>query len=153
MLRLRKKRWKIAYIAIGVGSLFVLNGGILSHLLPDPTYAVVANLLTVLLYFVGVRSFRGAGEPIEPPRAWWRMTSRPRAGCVIGSLLFLSFADGVFVAISGPSDLKFASVLSAIVDATLAFFYFRSSTLLRREPPQTVEEAPHWKQIRCQPLR
>lgn len=153
MLRLRKTRWKIAYIAIGVGSLFVLNGGILSHLLPDPIYAVVANLLTVLLYFIGVRSFRGAGEPVQPPRAWWRMTSRPRAGFVIGSLLILSFADGVFVAVSGPSDLKFAGVLSAIVDASLAFFYFRSSILLRRVPPLTVQEAPHWKPIKSQPLQ
>jgi len=153
MLRLRKTRWKIAFIAVGVGSLFVFNRGVLSHLLPDPIYAVVANLLTLLLYFVGVRSFRGAGEPIEPPRAWWRMTSRPRAGFVIGSLLILGFADGVFVAISRPSDLEFASALSAIVDASLAFLYFRSSILLRRVPPHTVQEAPHWKPIKRQTLR
>ena len=102
MIRLRKTRWKVAYILIGVIALAAIEIAIRPFMFPNPMYAVVANLLTVLLYFGGVRSFRGVGEPIEPPRAWWRMTSRPRAGYIIGSLLVLSSANGVLVAITSP---------------------------------------------------
>ena len=148
MLRIRKTRWKIAYIAIGGVLFIILSIAIRPYMFPNPMYAVVANVLTVLLYFGGVRSFRGAGEPIEPPRAWWRMTSRPRAGFVVGSLLILSFANGVFMAASGSRDLTFTFVLGALVDASLSFLYFRSSIRLRRVPPQTVPEAPRWKPMK-----
>ncbi|TFC14722.1 hypothetical protein E3O19_11095 [Cryobacterium algoritolerans] len=70
MIRLRKTRWKIAYILVGVVSLVAIEIVIRPLMVPNPMYAVVANSLTVLLYFGGVRSFRGLGEHIEPPRAW-----------------------------------------------------------------------------------
>jgi hypothetical protein len=98
MIRLRKTRWKVAYILIGVISLAAIEIVIQPLMISNPMSAVVAKSLTVLLYLGGARSFRGLGEPIEPPRAWWRMTSRPRAGYIIGSLLVLSSANGVVVA-------------------------------------------------------
>ena len=147
MFRIRKTRWKIAYIAVGVVVIFVLEAAIRPYIFPNPIYPLIANLLDVLLYVGGVRSFRGAGEPIGPPRFWWRMTSRPRAGFVIGSLLILGTATGVYGAVSEPRDLIFTYVLGAVLDASLAFFYFRSSIRLRRVPPKTVQEMPRWKSM------
>jgi hypothetical protein len=148
MIRLRKTRWKVAYILIGVIALAAIEIAIQPLMISNPMSAVVANSLTVLLYFGGVRSFRGLGEPIEPPRAWWRMTSRPRAGYIIGSLLVLSSANGVLVAITGPRELIFNVAISVVVDASLAFLYFRSSTRLRKAPPRTVQEVPRWKPLK-----
>ena len=70
------------------------------------------------------------------------------AGFVIGSLLVLSFANGMFSAASQPSDFMFAYVLGAVIDASLAFLYFRSSMRLRRVPPQRVFDAPRWNPVK-----
>ncbi|TFC00936.1 hypothetical protein E3O51_00240 [Cryobacterium sp. MDB2-10] len=148
MIRLRKTRWKVAYILIGVIALAAIEIAIQPFRLPNPLYAVVANSLSILLIFGGVRSFRGLGEPLEPPRAWWRMTSRPRAGYIIGSLFVLNSANGVLVATTGPPELIFNVAISAMVDASLAFLYFRSSTRLRKAPPLTVHEVPRWKPLK-----
>jgi len=148
MLRIRKTRWKIGYVAFAAFVLVALSVWTRSYSLPDPMYSVVANLLTVLLYFGGVRSFRGAGEPLEPPRALWRMTSRPRAGFVIGSILILNSAYGVFSAATQPEYFTFAYVLGAAVEASLAFLYFRSSIRLRRVPPQAMSDVPRWKPMK-----
>jgi hypothetical protein len=149
MLRIRKTRWKVAYIVVGVGLILLINGLFLSHVLPRPVDAVVGNLFTVLLYFGGARSFRGSREPVAPARAWWRMTSRPTAGFVIGALLSVSFASDIF-SFSRPAGFTFTYVLGAIVDLLMAFLYFHSSIRLRRTPPETVAEPsslPHWKPI------
>ena len=149
MLRIRKKRWKIAYIVIGVGFVAVLNGAVVSRLFSDPVSAVLANVIYVLPFFCGVRSFRGSDEPITPPRAWWRMTSRPRAGFVLGAFLVLTTANSVFGVVSGSTNPPLAGVLSAVVGALLAFLYISSSIRLLRNPPQTerqhsVQGLLHW---------
>lgn len=150
MPRIRKTRWKLLYIVIGV-VLAVFNGLVLGPALPPLAYAVGANVLVLVLYLGGVRSFRGPGEPIKPPRAWWRMTSRPRAGFVVGSLFVLIFASDVFFAVSGSGDFTFSYALGAVVDGSLAFLFLRSSIQLRKFPPETVPDpvqAPRWKPIR-----
>jgi hypothetical protein len=133
MLRIRKTRWKIVYIVVGVLVLNVLSL-LLFPGLPRPVDAVLGILFSGLLYFGGTRSFRGHDEPVEPPRVWWRMTSRPRAGFVIGSFLAVSFASDIFFAISTPPDLLLTYVLNAIFDASLAFLYYHSSIRLQRTP-------------------
>ena len=150
MPRIRKTRWKLLYIVIGV-LLAGFNSLVLGPALPPFVYAVGANVLVLVLYLGGVRSFRGPGEPIKPPRAWWRMTSRPRAGFVVGSLFVLIFVNDVFFAVSGSGDFTFSFALGAVVDASLAFLFLRSSIQLRKFPPETVPdpvEAPRWKPIR-----
>ncbi|MGO4784988.1 hypothetical protein [Cryobacterium sp. W22_MBD10_FK3] len=154
MLRIRKKRWKIAYIVIiGVGLLAFLNGAVVPRLFSDPLSSVMANVFVVLVVFGGVRSFRGSDEPIEPPRAWWRMTSRPRAGFVLGALLILNLANSVFGVVSGSTDPQLTGVLSAVVDALLAFLYISSSIRLVRDPPQIerqhiVHDLPRWAPLK-----
>ena len=36
----------------------------------------------VALFIGGVRIFRASGEPVDPPRAWWRATGRAPASFV-----------------------------------------------------------------------
>jgi len=149
MMRIRKTRWKLAYIAGGVVLLFSLElAASQLFAFSNPLYALAANTLTVLIYFGGVRIFRGAGEPDQPPRSWWRMTSQPRAGFIIGSLLALSSAGNVLDLLSGPPEGLFASMLKATVDAALAFLYVRSSIRLRRVPPHTVQELPRFRPLK-----
>jgi hypothetical protein len=152
MLRIRKKRWKIAYIVIGVGLLAVLNGAVVPRLFSETVSAVMANVFFALFVFGGVRSFRGSDEPMAP-RAWWRMTSRPRAGFVLGALLVLNTANSVFGVVSGTTNPPLAGVLSTVVDALLAFLYISSSIRLLRNPPQTESQhtahgLPHWTPIK-----
>ncbi len=148
MVRIRKTRWKIAYIAAGIVMLFALGSTNSWFQFPNPLWGLANNILLVLIYLGGVRTFRGAGEPIQPPRDWWRMTSQPRAGFVIGSLLAVSFASNSFTAVSGPPGAAFASTLDSAVDAAMAFFYVRSSIRLRRVPPRTVQELPRFRPVK-----
>jgi hypothetical protein len=149
MTRIRKTRWKLTYILVGL-LLAGFNGLVLSPALPPVASALGANLLGLLLYLGGARSFRGPGEPVKPPRAWWRMTSRPRAGFVIGSLLVLSFVNGVFFVMFGSGDSTLSYALGTAIDGSLAFMFLRSSIQLRKFPPETVPdpvEAPRWKPL------
>ncbi|WP_420369373.1 hypothetical protein [Curtobacterium sp. L1-20] len=78
-------------------------------------------LATVL---VGVRVFRGPGEPVAPPRAWWRMT----AGPVVGYLLAAYFvADGVVARGLAAERLDLGG---AVVSVLVAAAYAASSTAL-----------------------
>ena len=147
MTRIRKTRWKVAYILVGL-LLVGFNGLVLAPALPTLAAALGANVLVLLLYVGGVRSFRGPGEPVKPPRAWWRMTSRPLAGFVVGSLLVLSFVNGVFFVMFGSGDSTFSYALGAAIDGSLAFMFLRSSIQLGKFPPETVPdpvEVPRWK--------
>lgn len=148
MVRIRKTRWKIAYVAAGIVMLFALGSTNSWFEFPNPLWALANNILLVLIYLGGVRTFRGAGEPIQPPRDWWRMTSQPRAGFVIGSLLAFSFASNSFTAVSGPPEAAFASALDSAVNAAMVFFYIRSSIRLRRVPPRTVQELPRFRPVK-----
>lgn len=150
MLRIRQTRWKIAYV-VASNILLALNGLYVVPLLPWPAGWVIGNALTILFVFVGARSFRGVGEPLTPPRARWRMTSRPLSGFVVGSLFVLSSAANVYSAISMPTNLTFNYVADAVVGGALAFLFLRSSVRMQRVPPETVPEPagrPRWKPIK-----
>jgi hypothetical protein len=59
MVRIRKTRWKVAYIAGSVLLVLGANILVLPRVLPDPLAAVSAQVLVVARYFAGIRSFRG----------------------------------------------------------------------------------------------
>ncbi|WP_420366028.1 hypothetical protein AAEP80_03940 [Curtobacterium sp. L3-7] len=61
--------------------------------LPDGAVPFLSALGLVALVVVGVRLFRNEGEPVEPPRAWWRMTGRPFAGFLLAAYFV---ADALF---------------------------------------------------------
>ncbi|MEY9951035.1 hypothetical protein [Leifsonia sp. EB34] len=89
----------------------------------------LSSVLAVALLVVAGRTFRGAGEPILPPRAWWRLTAGPVAGFVVAVLFALS---GIGSAISGVgSDGSAALTVWVVVfDFAVAAAYANSSTRL-----------------------
>lgn len=131
-LRIRKTRWKLVYIVVGTGLLAGI-AHLLAPLLEVTSAAVLGDILFLLFSLGGARAFRGRGEPIEPPRAWWRMTSRPTAGLVLGGLLTLSLAQSVYGAFTESAGMLSRTVPDAILVAVLAGLYVNSSVrLLRR---------------------
>ncbi|MFB2584514.1 hypothetical protein [Herbiconiux liukaitaii] len=150
MLRIRRTRWKVLFVVAGVALVGAANAVFLPRILPFPVHLFAGDVLLLAVYFVGTRAFRGRGEPIAPPRARWRMTSRPRAGFVIGTLLALNAALSIVSVVTSADDaLIFA--LSTVRDGALAFLYLRSSIRLRRHPPATEPTPiplPKWKPLK-----
>lgn len=138
MLRIRKKRWKAAYFA----AFFVAANLVISLVWPvvSPTVArLVLVALTVLVYAGAVRTFRGRGESIAPPRAWWRMTARPTAGFLLGAFYILSVVWGVvstIVEYPGEFPVSFWTV----IPLTIGALFLNSSIRLVRFPPVPVPD-------------
>jgi len=149
VLRIRKTRWKVAYFAV-----FLVIANVVTNVLwprvPLWVASLTGSLLMILVIGVAVRSFRGRGEAIAPPRPWWRMTARPTAGFVLGSFYIVSVVWSVASAIIEPPDMAPLWVGSVIPLAVGALF-FNSSIRLVRDPPPTVPEpaqVPKWKPIK-----
>ena len=133
-------RWetKILYVVLAWIAGFVigelLRSGDASSVLID----VVASLVTLATFAVAVRIFRGRGEPVEPPRAWWRMTAWPtlsrRLGILFAGIAALSLLGLVLVLVGvmdSPSGLG-AWIGSLLTYAVLAFLYLNSAARMKR---------------------
>ncbi len=66
--------------------------GLAGSVVPFETVHIVWSVLSAVLIVVLARSFRGIDEPVEPPRAWWRLTAYPKAGWWLGALHLLAVA-------------------------------------------------------------
>lgn len=91
---------------------------------PDGLAPLIGALWFLAVVVVGVRTFRGPGEPVEPPRAWWRMT----AGPVVGFLLAAYFVGDAVVArasVAGSADVG-----GLVVSLLVAAAYTGSSVTL-----------------------
>lgn len=82
----------------------------------------------VLWVLIGVRLFRDHGEPLAPPRFWWRFTGRPRAGFVIGAA-FLVEAGALGIAAVLADDRQ-PLLVAAAVGALVGGAYLHSSLRL-----------------------
>ena len=126
-LRLTQKRWKAVYILGGyvvtalVAGLLPLGGGA----------AIITLILDVAWIYGGTRIFRGAGELLQPPRPWWRMTARPRAGFALGILVFVP-ALVSYIALAATEPLVPAWWLLMLENAVWAALYISSSVRLSR---------------------
>ena len=130
-MRIVSDSGKVAAIVLGVvvvpaAALMVglASGALVGYL--------VSVLLTVAFMTVVVRCFRGDGEPVQPPRAWWRATHRPAAGFVVGAVFFLqacTFALGL-----EPGGRPAPALVSAGVDLIIAAYFIHSSVRLSRHP-------------------
>jgi hypothetical protein len=85
---------------------------------------------------LGARMFRCADEPVQPPRAWWRFTSRPTGGFVLAVLFALQAAitglSTYLASLAGtPSGPTSAA---AALSAAAAIVYLHSSLRLRATP-------------------
>lgn len=82
--------WQKAGLLVGLVVVNAVFFRLLGLVLPD----LVVYILTEPFWLVAVvslaRSFRGAGEAVQPPRAWWRLTARPLAGFLLGAMYALS---------------------------------------------------------------
>ena len=144
LLDLRIVRWELKTLYIVVAWIvgFVVAG--LLRSLGSPTVVLEsANALTTFVPFaLAVRIFRGRDEPVEPPRAWWRMTAWPtlsrRLGIlfavltavgVVGVALLLAGVPGAVAPAQGGVAV---SVSSTLQFGVLAFLYLDSAIRMSR---------------------
>ena len=122
---------KIIYIIGGYALLLVLNVFIFQQLV-NPTFdVIIVAVLNIAFVVTGVRTFRGAEENREDPRAWWRATAKPTAGFWIGSGLAVAAGISLLGALaSNPAD-AFIPALACVVYGAFAAFYLHSSYRLR----------------------
>ncbi|WP_382304494.1 hypothetical protein [Herbiconiux sp. UC225_62] len=149
MFRIRKTRWKVAYFAASLILLNVLDSYLVARFLPDPLASIVANLLTLTFVLGAARTFRGQGEPLKPPRVWWRGSARPTASFVIGGLWAADAVATIVVFALQPTAYYLA--VGAATYVILAVFFINSAGRLQRFPQPTVPDpipAPRFKPIK-----
>jgi hypothetical protein len=112
-----KVGYVVGAVVIGVFLVLLLAASPIS----ETVVADIAAAYFVAWVVVGVRVFRGSGEQVEAPRAWWRMTSRPAAGFVLAAFLGL----GVLVPAGAPS-----SAVQIVAQLVVAVAYLASSVVL-----------------------
>ena len=95
----------------------ILGGGSLASsaylVFPAEPVHVVWSVVATALVIVLARSFRGRGEPVDPPRPWWRLTAFPRASWWLG-VLYLVSTPAVFATAEGAGD---------VMDAITSLFF------------------------------
>jgi hypothetical protein len=140
-LRIARARYKLLYFVgwVGVSLLFARW---IWPLLPDVLGAVMAHLIFIAFVVVAVRSFRGASEPVEPSRAWWRMTGTVRSSVVLAVLTFLSGGIGFLpFSTQALTPVRFVSgEIGNVIDLALAALYLNSAIRLRRSPDPVMSE-------------
>ncbi|MDH6182413.1 hypothetical protein M2152_002595 [Microbacteriaceae bacterium SG_E_30_P1] len=143
-LRITQRRWKAAYVVAGVIVMFVLVRSLVG--LPVWTSTFLIAAIEFAIIYGATRVFRGRDEVIEPPRDWWRLTARPRAGFALAVLFFIPrvVVNVVLVIV----EHEWSLIVYVIEDAALAALYLGSSTRLLREnlrrrnalPPRAAAE-------------
>jgi hypothetical protein len=132
--RIVATRYKVLYFAIWLGVTVLVSTLVLPQLGEVARFLVV-NVVWFTFFVVAVRSFRGAGEEIEPPRAWWRMTARPTAGFVLGiAWLLLELQNWgliLFGFLPWPESLGLA-LLNDLTNVLVAAAFLHSSIRLLR---------------------
>lgn len=136
MPRIRTTRWKLAYCAAAFFAIVVLNGVFDRLGLPELVHEAASSALFLAVFLIGARSFRGEGEPVLPPRRWWRTTARPRAGLTLSVLFVTAAAIDVVLAFTRPTAQSITFAGSAITYSLLAGAYVNSSIRLIRGHPR-----------------
>lgn len=136
-LRIVRTRYKLLYLAVWIGVTVVVRTWVFPHV-SAVVVLVVSPVVFLGFFVVAVRSFRGAREPVYPPRAWWRVTGGVPSGFVLAVLWLALAAVGVlqFVGLypwesqhlyRNPTDLA-----NALLWLAISAFYFSSAIRLRR---------------------
>lgn len=148
-MRIRKTGWKVLYVIAGWVVIGSVNQLIVALHVVQPLSEILSMLLFFAFVLIGARSFRGAREAVEPPRAWWRVTARPTAGFVIGTLSLLFAAFAVILVVLRPGDYVVTNLGSGLGYTIVAVVYLHSSIRLTRNPPAEVEVGlPRWKPLK-----
>ena len=153
IMNIRIVRWysKLLFVIAAWALGVALTAGLEAVGTPVAVRSCLSQVLLVASVLVGARVFRGSRElPVEPPRPWWRMTSRPRLSRVLGILLALLAGTypiiGIGAAVGHATSIRFVereTVVGMIADsasaAILAFLYLNSAARLSNDlnpPPQ-----------------
>jgi hypothetical protein len=111
----------IAVFMLGLTSALLMGG-------VGGTIASVVLALAVVLFCA--RTFRAPGEPIAPPRPWWKLTGGRTSGLVVGGLCVLQVVGQL--ASARVSDGAGGTLPAALLYAVLAVAFVHSAL---RQPP------------------
>ena len=143
-LRIVRTRFKLLYFA-GYLVVGVLLTRLFYPFVPDLVGLVVGHLLFLALVVIAVRSFRGSREPVERPRAWWRMTGTVRSAVVLAVVFLLSTVIGSADLAIPRRPISLGNAVSDVVNIleslALALLYINSAVRLHRSP-DPAEAAP-----------
>lgn len=137
-VRIVRWYWKLLYVAGAWLVGYAVNALLDALHAPGLVSALVNACVTLASIILGARLFRGRGEPVDPPRAWWRMTARPLLSRVLGVtaaivsaslvFLFISAALGVERSVRSLERLTLAeAAIGAVLGAVIAFLYLNSA--------------------------
>ncbi|WP_448809134.1 hypothetical protein [Agromyces bauzanensis] len=141
VLDLRITRWelKLFYVLGVLLAGFLLAAAMRAIGVPDLAVSIAGAVIDLALLLLGARIFRGRGEPVDPPRAWWRMTARPKLSRWLGGIfLVLAISIPISALLGTPADRAAVDIPITIIGtlefAVLAGLYLNSAIRLRRLP-------------------
>jgi uncharacterized membrane protein YfcA len=135
-VRITKTSHKVVFIVGGWLIGYVITT-LVGRFVPHTAATIIGTLLTLLQIAIAVRIFRGSNEDMARPRAWWRATSRPRAGYVVGGISAFG-ALGILPQLFQSQDLP-PDIIATIGAALLATYFLHSSIKLTNEPSSNDE--------------
>lgn len=140
-------------MVVRISSLTTKIGLVVLFTLLAPLVAISADVLVgaalldvayaaALLAFAAfcARTFRGRGEAVAPPRAWWRMSANPLGGFVTAGLLAASIAWG---ALGGGGSASVVLVSEGLVAVALLLSSVRLQLRRQRDERRSVPLAEH----------
>ena len=122
---------KVIYILVGEAVVLALNGLLIYNVVPPVVDLIAVLVLNFVYVFIGVRTFRGPGEDVAAPRAWWRATSRPFAGFIIGGIASVLALISLLGALASSPEQSGTAAVVCVGWALLAAYYLNSSFRLR----------------------
>jgi hypothetical protein len=125
---------KVAYVALCWILLPLAERFLLTQLgVPEPLVLTFDLISAFAVVGFGSRVFRATGEPVAPPRVWWRATGRPAAGFVIASLFVL----GGVISLLPPDAMTVSEWwwYAAMSLPIVAFYLHSSIRLVRGDAP------------------
>ncbi|WP_139416578.1 hypothetical protein [Agromyces laixinhei] len=135
-------RWERKLLYIAVAWMVAIAIADLSRALgaTEVAYELVNTLVNLAAFAFAVRVFRGQGEPVDPPRAWWRMTAWPALSRRLGILFAVLAAMGVLglaLPAAGVGQLPRAASVALVIGgsvqmALLATLYLNSAVRMAR---------------------
>jgi hypothetical protein len=130
-LRVMNPWHKFAFL---VGQWLVVRGVayVLGLILPTYVGGPLMGLLTIVVAVTLVRSFRGADEPVAPPRAWWRLTARPLAGWWLAAYFLLPVSAWLVLLAGHRFPMTASGLVETVLSCLLAAAFLNSSIRLVR---------------------
>jgi uncharacterized membrane protein YfcA len=132
----RLHQWyaKALYVVVAIG-IYYFGGALAST---DNARGILRSILVLLMVLLAARVFRGAAEPGDEPRAWWRMTGAPLSGFILGvicgligvALLVWSIATQTDAMLRQFRAQELYVVVTCVVFVVLAVLYLTSSIRL-----------------------